>query len=65
MKHKYVKVNNKWYLGSHISQVHHKDENCAYWTDNEAMLLRLGDMTKIYLLQKYNRKKQPIAIIVD
>ena len=62
MKQKYVKIKNKWYFNHHTKN---PNVESNYFTDNEAMILNLGEETKEVLLQQNNRKAQPILIIID
>jgi len=62
MKQKYVKIKDKWHF---ISYTKNPNFEFKYFTDNEAMLLKLGEETKEILLKRNNRKAQPILIIID
>ena len=62
MRQKYVKVKDKWHFEYIITG---PTNNFKYFTDNEAMLLNLGEETKRKLLQRNNRKTLPILMIFD
>jgi hypothetical protein len=62
MKQKYVKMKDKWHFDSYTKNPNHEFK---YFTDNEAMLLKLGEETKEILLKQNNRKTQPVLIIID
>ena len=62
MKQKYIKIKDKWYFNPDIKTPNYEFK---YFTDNEAMLLNLSEETKVTLLERNNRKNQPILIIID
>lgn len=62
MKEKYVKLHGKWH-----NVIFGKDSINEYkwFTDNDALLLKLGKETENLLLKRNNRKMKPILIIID
>ena len=62
MKQKYVKIKGKWHMTNSIKSPIHE---VNYFTDNEAMLLNLGEETMKVLLKRNNRKALPILLMFD
>ena len=62
MKNKYIKVNDKWHNANFIKS---NGEEIKYFTNQEALLLKLGEKTKEKLLKEINRKTLPQLIIID
>src|SRR2546421_10116613 len=62
MKNKYVKLNDKWHNANFIKN---NGEEVKYFTNQEALLLKLGEKTKEKLLKETNRKTLPQLIIID
>jgi thymidylate kinase len=62
MKNKYIKINDNWHKANLIKN---NGEESKYFTNHEALLLKLGEKTRENLLKEMNRKTLPQLIIID